>query len=108
MWNVYVFAVVILYAPSSAPPASGNSFLNITLLLQTAAEMLLPLRVNFHCGVIVTCEHEIEAIYEKPLVNVKVKRGSTFMSTFTLHKLPLFYYCALARDFHLRRHVNCT
>ena len=105
---MYVFAVVILYAPSSAPPASGNSFLNITLLLQTAAEMLLPLRVNFHCGVIVTCEHEIEAIYEKPLVNVKVKRGSTFMSTFTLHKLPLFYYCALARDFHLRRHVNCT
>ena len=108
MWNVYVFAVVILYAPSSAPPASGNSFLNITLLLQTAAEMLLPLRVNFHCGVIVTCEHEIEAMYEKPLVNVKVKRGSTFMSTFTLHKLPLFYYCALARDFHLRRHENCT
>ena len=108
MWNVYVFAVVILYAPSSAPPASGNSFLNITLLLQTAAEMLLPLRVNFHCGVIVTCEHEIEAMYEKPLVNVKVKRGSTFMSTFTLHKFPLFYYCALARDFHLRRHVNCT
>lgn len=79
MWNVYVFAVVILYAPSSAPPASGNSFLNITLLLQTAAEMLLPLRVNFHCGVIVTCEHEIEAMYEKPLVNVKVKICSTFI-----------------------------
>ena len=91
---MYVFAVVILYAPSSAPPASGNSFLNITLLLQTAAEMLLPLRVNFHCGVIVSCEHEIEATYEKPLVNVKIKRGSTFMFTFTLYKLPIFYYCA--------------
>ena len=94
MWNVYVFAVVILYAPSSAPLASGNSFLNITLLLQTAAEMLLPLGVDFHCGVIVTCEHEIEAMYERPRVNVKIKRGSTFMFTLTLHKLPIFYYCA--------------
>ena len=79
MWNVYVFAVVILYAPSSAPPASGNSFLNNTLLLQTATKMLLPLRVNFQCGVIVTCVHEIEAMYERPLVNVKVKICSTFI-----------------------------
>ena len=41
--------------------------------------MLLPLRVNFQCGVIVTCVHEIEAMYERLLVNVKVKRGSTFI-----------------------------
>ena len=83
LWNVYVFAVVILYAPSSAPPASGNSFLEITLLLQTAAEILLPLRVDFHCDVIVTCVNEREAMYERPGVNVKVSRGSTFTFTFT-------------------------
>ena len=41
--------------------------------------MLLPLRVNFQCGVIVTCVHEIEAMYERSLVNVKVKICSTFI-----------------------------
>ena len=74
LWNVYVFAVVILYAPSSAPPASGNSFLKITLVKFTVTDrsrnaLLLPLRVDFHCCVIVTCEDEIEAMYERPRVN---------------------------------------
>ena len=39
------------------------------------------LKVDFHCRVIFTCVNEIEAMYERPRVNAKVVRGSTF--TFT-------------------------
>ena len=45
----------------------------------------LSLRIDFHCRVIVPCErtlnlhvNEIEAMYERPRVNAKVERGSTF------------------------------
>ena len=32
-------------------------------------------RVDFHCRLIFTCVNEIEAIYERPRVYVKVERG---------------------------------
>ena len=46
--------------------------------------------VDFHCRVMFPCEgtpvkftrvNEIEAMYERPRVNVKVERGSTFPFT---------------------------
>ena len=41
----------------------------------------LDVRVDFHSRVIFPCVNEVEAMYERPRVNMKVERGSTF--TFT-------------------------
>ena len=39
------------------------------------------LSVDFHCRVIFPCVNEIEAMYERSRMNVKVQRGSTFTYT---------------------------
>ena len=35
--------------------------------------------------------NEVEAMYERPHVNMKVERGSTFTLHVTFHTLSLFY-----------------
>ena len=55
-----------------------------------------PLSRNFHVTrhVNFTRLKKMEAMFERPRVNVKVERGSTFTFTRDLPTLPLFYLSA--------------
>ena len=44
------------------------------------------------------CVNEIEAMYERPRVNVNVERGSNFTLHVTFHTLPLFYLRKFMRE----------
>ena len=48
--------------------------------------------------------NEIEAMYERARVNVKVDRGSTFTLSMTLHALSLLY----ARKIYVLTHAKIT
>ena len=68
-------------------------------MLVVSLEGGFPLSHNFSMGTHVKCTrvNEIEAKYERPRVNVKVERGSTF--TFT-RDLP-YISCGHTTDFYL-------
>ena len=52
-----------------------------------------PLSRNFHVSTHVNCTrvNEIEAVYGRSRVNVKVERGQLLHLRVTFHTLPLFY-----------------
>ena len=78
-------------------------------MLAVSLEGGFPLSRNFSMGTHVKCTrvNEIEAKYERPRVNVKVERGSTFtftrdlpytvavLSTLGAFRTESQYYCAL-------------
>ena len=67
----------------------------------------ITVRVDFHCRVIFPCvNNEIEAMYERPRVNVKGERGSTFtfMHDSSIH-CPYFIY---PRKIYVPTHVKIT
>ena len=78
--------------------------MKMTGILVVSLEGGFPLSHNFSVGMHVkfTRVNEIEATHERPHVNVKVERGSTF--TFT-RDLPYIIY---ARKIYVRTHGKIT
>ena len=50
--------------------------------------------------------NEIEAMLEKPFVNVKVEQGSTLRLRVTFHTLPLFYLRAYAQKKYAKVEIH--
>ena len=60
-------------------------------LVQNVLQQISPLvRMDFHRRLSLTLVNKMGAVYERPRVNVKVERGSTFIARPTIHCHTLF------------------